>query len=75
MTDQSDGCLCVRLTYHTKLQLHFLRQKLNPSRSLSSFAVKLDKKLVIKIIYSEYNNIIIKLNCTNNYAMIKNLNK
>ena len=71
MTDQSDAFLCVRLTDHTKLQLHSLRQKLIPSMSLSSFAVKLDPTFVIKIIYSEYNKIIIKLNCTNNYATIK----
>ena len=74
MNDKSDAFLCVRLTDHTKLQLHLLQQKLNPSRSLSSFAVKLDPKFAIKIIYSEYNIIIIKLNCTNNYAIIKNQN-
>ena len=34
-------------------------------------SVKLDKKIAIKIIYSEYNKIIIKLDCTNNYAIIK----
>ena len=75
MTDKTGAFLCVRLTDHTKLQLHLLQQKLNPSRSLSSFAVKLDPKFAIKIIYSEYNKIIIKLNCTNNYAIIHNLNK
>jgi len=35
MTDKSGAFLCVRLTDHTKLQLHLLQQKLNPSRSLS----------------------------------------
>jgi hypothetical protein len=64
MTDKSGEFLCVGLTDHTKLQFHLLQQKLNRSRSLSSFAVKLDPKFAIKIIYSEYNKIIIKLNWT-----------
>jgi hypothetical protein len=39
----------------------FAPEKINSSRSLSSFAEKLDLQFAIQIIYSEYNKIIIKL--------------
>jgi hypothetical protein len=65
--------LCNLLITHppaTKLQFHLLQQKLNPSRSLSSFAVKLDPKFAIKIIYSEYNKIRKKIGWQKSYLCI-----